>query len=122
MADKKELLKEISRIQKMSKPKMWRAAKDFAIENNPALQEEEDLLMEEIKEIKENLINPQAISEGGTMRWGLRIPDSIVSAIRAFDPEFLIVEKNTKGKPNATNKYVRQLMKVFPEYRIPKEI
>ena len=120
--DKKALLQEIDDINKTPTPKRWRLAHDFARRNNPLVRQEQDLFQHDIRQTREEQNGLWTGSTKMGMRMGVSIPETTVAAIRAFDPDFLMEKKDRRGKSYDSNATVRTLAKLFPEYRVYKEI
>lgn len=111
-------IKEIARIQTLKGGEQWKAAQQFALKINPALADEHRQHLRELEELREQLQNPTARSANG-MRFTLSIPETIISVIRRFDPNFLVVDKSKYKTKDGSNAESRKLMRVFPEYTIP---
>lgn len=121
---KQKRLKQIASIQNMKGARQWKAAKEFALEVNPELRAENAIHMKELETLREEQDNDEARSAGGTLRFAVSIPATIVNVIRQFDPNFLIYDKHDKSKyktKRSSNREARVLMKVFPEYKIPRK-
>lgn len=121
---KQQRLDKIAKIQRMKPPEQWVAARDFALEVNPALQKEHLIHLQELEQVREEQERDDASSAGGTLRLDVSIPTTIFLAIRQFDPDFLMYDKRDKSKyktKRSTNREVRKLMKIFPEYKIPRK-
>lgn len=119
---REEQLDEIKRILRLPKADRWREARDFTLKVNPVLRREDELFQRQIAVIREQQNNDYATSDGGTLRYALSIPTSMVEAIRQFDPEFLSPDKRAYKNKNGSNRVARKLMRIFPEYRIPRKI
>lgn len=120
--DKKALLQEIDDINKTPIPKRWRLAHDFARRNNPSVRYEQDLFKQDIKKTREEQNGLWSGSKISGLRMGVSMPETTVAAIRAFDPEFLMEKKSRQDRSESSNKTVRTLAKMFPEYRVYREI
>lgn len=117
-------IKRIAAIQNMKPPKQWLAAKEFALDVNPELRAEHAVHMKELETLREEQDNDEARSAGGTLRFTLSMPMTILAAIRAFDPNFMMYDKRDKSKyktKRSTNAESRKLMRLFPEYKIPRK-
>lgn len=120
---KQRLLDDIKDIQETPTPLKWRKAHDFARKVNPEVRQEQDQYRKELNQLRKEQRNKFASAEKSGLRFGLSIPVTTVTAIRAFDPDFLNEKKNKNtGHGSETNTTVRQLMKLFPEYRIPEVV
>lgn len=122
--DREKQLRKIDKILAIkSKPAQWRAIRDFVLDTNPLIAKEHEIFLIEIETVREMQRRADARSAGGTLKFSLSFPESIVSAIRQFDPNFLIYDKQDKTKykrKDSTNREVKVLMKAFPEYVIPR--
>ena len=117
-------LKQVGKILNMKGAAQWKAAKEFALETNPALRAEHAQHMVELETIRESQDRDDASSADGTIKFALSIPSSIVTVIRSFDPEFMFYDKHDKTKyatKRSSNREARMLMRVFPEYKIPRK-
>lgn len=120
--DKKALLKQIDRINSTPTPKKWRMAHDFARKNNPEVRFEQDLYKKDLRTLRESQQNKYGSSTKSGLRFGVSIPQTTVTAIRAFDPMFLMEDKDRQSVSHKSNDTVRTLAKMFPEYKVYKEI
>lgn len=120
--DRKALLSEIDKISKTPAPKRWRLAHDFARKTNPEVRHEQDLHKQDIKKLKEEQRNKFGSAAKSNLRFGISIPQTTVAAIRAFDPSFLMEDKDRSAASYKSNDTVRTLAKMFPEYKVYKEI
>lgn len=118
---REELLKEIERIQTLKGAKLWRAAHDFALQANPKLAREQKKLLREVDALREEQDDDYARSAGGHFRFGLHMSKAMIDAIRKFDPTFLTADKHKNKNPKDSNKLVKEVMKTFPEYKIPRK-
>lgn len=113
-------IKEIARIQNLKGAKQWKAAQQFALKVNPALAQEHKQHLQELEELREQMQNPTARSANG-LRFTLSIPETIISVIQKFDPDFMMFDKSKYKTKDGSNAESRKLMRVFPEYTIPTE-
>lgn len=114
-------IKEIARIQGLKGAAQWKAAQKFALDVNPSLADEHTQHLRELEELREQMQNPTARSKSGKLRFSLSIPETIISVIQKFDPQFMVFDKRKYGTPDGSNREARKLMRVFPEYKIPTE-
>jgi len=121
--EKEKQLAEIQRILNLKGPEQWKAAQEFALNNNPSLAAEHQIHLKELETVREEQDRDDARSADGSLRFDLSMPATIFAAIRAFDPAFMMFDKRDKTRyktKRSTNAEARKLMKVFPEYKIPR--
>ncbi len=117
LQDKKEQqLREIARIEGLPRAKRWKAAQQFTLANSSVARFEHQETVKEVAELREGIKNDFAVSDGG-WRHGLRIPMSIMVGLELFDPD---LKEDSRKDKDAQQKELKSLIKVFPEYAIPR--
>lgn len=74
------------------------------------------LVIEQIQSDREMHLNKFAISETGSMRHALEFPPGALEFIQLFHPDLF------QGTPAEQKSRLHKLMKMFPEYRVPRAI
>lgn len=116
---KQQLIDEIARIEGLSRTKKWKAAQEYVLKVNPEAKKDHDAIIKDVQRQRNQLgVNKHAAGKQG-FRWGLRMPQSVLLTLELFDPE---LKESTKKAPAAQKKELHSLMKVFPEYRIPRSV
>lgn len=116
---KQQMIDEIARIEGLSRTKKWKAAQQYVLKVNPDAKKDHIAIVQDVKKQKEQLgVNKYAAGKQG-MRWGMRMPQSVLLTLELFDPE---LKQSVKKDANAQRKELHSLMKVFPEYCIPRSI
>lgn len=115
------LVERISKlIDKYTGSELWLESVKLAIKINPTIAEEVSLIIKENREIRQNLIDPKyATSETKSMRYGYRWPTSIQTILEVVDPESFPINQHPIPKQN---KIMKQIDKVFGEFRIPEKV
>lgn len=125
---KKEQLKEIDRILKLTGEKRWRAVADFTIKTNKAVRKQHEEMLVQIEEVRETRDNDNGSSpHNRNFRFGVSMPEGVYKAIVGFDHKadgtsILTDPKKDHADPMGTNSIVRTLATVFPEYKVYKNI
>lgn len=116
----KEQLEEVGKILGMPQTKRWKAAQQFALKHNAWARTEHAAVVKSVKEQRKELKNVYGTSEdsNSALRWGMRMPDSILTSIKMFDPEFDRESEKRQPNPELQKEEWRKMMKVFPEYRV----
>lgn len=118
--EKKQLIRDIADIQQTPIPERWRKARDLAIKINPLLAKEHEIHLKEVMTLREQQDRDDASSADGRLRFSVSVPISMMEVIRQFDPKFMSWDKRSYKDVKDSNKEARRLMKVFPEYKIPR--
>lgn len=113
---KEQQLREIARIEGMPRARRWKAAQQFALKNSEVARFEHKETVKEVAELTKDIKNDFAASKEG-WRHGLRIPMSVMVALELFDPE---LKEDSRKNKDAQKKELKSLIKVFPEYAIPR--
>ena len=116
---KEEVRKEIDRILAIENDeKRWRAIRDFAVKSSPEARLEDKDVQRWAKEIRDTHPSEFAGSTKSGLRWGLKLPATVATYLELFDPTIFNESQEIKQRKDR----VRKLMKIFPEYRIPRKI
>lgn len=115
---KKEQEAYHKRMVAADKPTRWRMAVDWLLKHNEQALFESTEILKEIKQIKLDAKNDYAA--GKVMRQGMKIPGTVLDTIYLVDPDVSAVFES--GKPEEKKAQLHKLMKVFPEYTVPKRI
>lgn len=116
----KAQLDEVGRILALPQKKRWRAAADFTIKHNNWAKIEHKEVLKSIKEVRKELKNEYGTTDdpNSGLRWGMRIPESVLAGIKMFDPELDRESGKTEESRQLQKKEWRKMMEVFPEYKV----
>lgn len=115
--EKEKLDAQLKAILEMQPPKRWRAMADFARAINPLVRTEQDAQIEVVKGLRLEQTNKFGAGKSG-LRHGVSIPQLTWMAIVSVDPELQDTDLVTTNRATQTNRLVRQLARVFPEYKV----
>lgn len=115
---KKEQEAYHKRMTAASKPDRWRLAVDWLLKHNDNAKFESDEILKEIKQLK--LESKNDFAAGKVMRQGMKIPGTVLDTIYLVDPDVSAVFES--GTPEEKKTQLHNLMRVFPEYCVPKRI
>jgi len=101
-----------------SKSDRWRMAVDWLLKHNENALFESNEILKEIKQLKLEAKNDYAA--GKVMRQGMKIPGTVLDTIYLVDPDVSAVFES--GSPAEKKAQLHKLMRVFPEYCVPKLI
>ena len=88
------------------------------MKHNANAKFESDEILKEIKQLKLEAKNDYAA--GQVMRQGMKIPGTVLDTIYLVDPDVSAVFES--GTPEEKKTQLHNLMRVFPEYCVPKRI
>ena len=115
---KKEQDAFYAKIVAADKPTRWKLAVDWLLKHNENARFESDEILKEIKQLRLDAKNDYAA--GKVLRNGMKIPGLVLDAIYLIDPDVSAVFES--GSPEEKRAALHKLMKVFPQYTVPKRI
>lgn len=115
---KKEQEAYHKRMTAASKADRWKLAVEWLLTHNENAKFESNEILKEIKQLKLEAKNDFAA--GKMLRQGMKIPGSVLDTIYLVDPDVSAVFES--GSPAEKKEQLHKLMRVFPEYCVPKRI
>lgn len=113
---KKEQEKVFKKIVASNPADRWRLAVNWLLANNEDALFESNEIIKEIKQIR--LDQKNNFAAGGVLRQGMKIPGTVLDTIYLVDPDVSAVFE--AGTPTEKKKQLHKLMRIFPEYCVPK--
>lgn len=98
--------------------KLWKLTYDWMMETNPQARADVQAIIQDCIDIRNTRSNKHAAMDGMNMRWGLRMPEVVLNALMLVDPR---IRDTELLDPDEQKKIYREMMEVFPQFRIPKQ-
>lgn len=119
-AKEREIKKFERDVSSMTSEQKWRYVVRVMLERNPEARFEHAEVLKYIDATRREQAKTTASNMSGSMRFGLRMPTTVLEAIQLADPHVAVIMAGRNIKEQ--NALVRKLMKVFPEYKIPHSV
>lgn len=120
VALKREQDKVFKKMQGKRPDERWRMAVDWLLKTNDDARFEHKAIIKEIADLKADHANKFASTKGDTIRHGLRLPSLVLDTIYLIDPDTQLIWD--KGTPHEKRALLHKIMRVFPEYTVPRVI